>query len=335
MQKIVKFSKSLDDLSVLKKDFIDSNVKHLKNSIKINNLYKKQPIRKFCINCGSKKLNDFIESFGIKYKLCSRCGHLNGIYELTDYFIKKIYSKDTANYQKNYQKNYNLRVKKIYNPKVKFLKRVIKKKIQILDFGCGAGHFLKALEMNRISGTGFDMSSALIKLGKKILKKNELFLIKENEIHDIIKKNKNSNTLSMISVLEHLANPNSIFDAFKKSKLRYLYVSVPLFSFSVFIENAFKNVYPRQLGGPHTHLYTEKSLNHLAKKHDLKIIGEHWFGTDMSDLMRSIIANKNKINKKIYFKEFKSKFLDYMDELQAALDRNKACSEVHMIFEKK
>ena len=335
MQNIVKFSKSLDDLSVLKRDFIDSNARHLKNNLKINNLYKKQPIRKFCINCGSKILNDFIESFGIKYKLCSSCGHLNGIYELTDYFIKKIYSKDIANYQKNYKKNYNFRVKKIYNSKVKFLKKVIKKKIQILDFGCGAGHFLKALEMNRISGTGFDMSPALIKLGKKILKKNELFLIKENEIHEIIKKNKNSNTLSMISVLEHLANPNSIFDAFKKSKLRYLYVSVPLFSFSVFIENAFKNVYPRHLSGPHTHLYTEKSLNYLAKKNNLKIIGEHWFGTDISDLMRSIIANKNKINKKIYFKEFKSRFLDYMDELQAALDRNKACSEVHMVFEKK
>jgi hypothetical protein len=139
----------------------------------------------------------------------------------------------------------------------------------------------------------------------------------------------------MIGVLEHLTEPNKIMDLFKKSKIKYLYISVPLFSLSTFIENAFPNVFPRQLSADHTHLYTEKSLNYLAKKYNLKIIGEYWFGTDVPDLMRSLINTGNVLNKKIYLKELNKKFSKFVDELQSVLDKNKICSEVHMVFENK
>ena len=336
MNKIIKFSKSYKNIIKVKSDFYNNNISNVKSAIKINNLYKKQPLRKYCKNCGSKKIKLFIKNFKIPYKICSSCGHLNGAYQDTNNFAKKIYNqKSGKNYSKNYLNDFNLRVKNIYIPKVKFLKKVIKNKIKLIDLGCGAGHFVKALELQGISAVGYDTSKHLCELGNKKLNKNKIYSIDFNKIYEIIHNNPDINTLSMIGVLEHLTEPHKILDIFKKKKIKYLYMSVPLFSLSTFIENSFPNVFPRQLSGGHTHLYTEKSINYLAKKYNLKIIGEYWFGTDMPDLMRSLINSGNILNKKIYTDELYKKFSKFIDKLQSVLDQNKICSEVHMVFENK
>jgi 2-polyprenyl-3-methyl-5-hydroxy-6-metoxy-1,4-benzoquinol methylase len=331
----VEFSKSYRNILKIKKDFYDNNVNNLKTAIKINNFYKKQHFRKHCKNCNSKKIKSFIKNFNIPYKLCFSCGHLNGAYKDTKIFAEKLYNSSKGkNYSRNYLNNFDLRVKNIYIPKVKFLKKIVKK-INLIDLGCGAGHFLKALEYEGISATGYDTSVELCKLGNKKLKKNKIYSINFDKIYEIIENHSDVNTLSMIGVLEHLTEPHKMLNAFKKSKIKYLYISVPLFSLSSFIENSFPNVFPRQLSGGHTHLYTEKSLNYLAKKYKLKIIGEWWFGTDFPDLIRSLINASNILNKKIYSKELYQKFSKFVDELQSVLDKNKICSEVHMIFENK
>jgi len=336
MKKVVEFSKSYGNILKIKKDFYDNNLENLKNAIKINNTYKKQPLRKYCKNCGSKKIKLFIKSFNIPYKLCSSCGHLNGAFKDTKIFAERLYSsKDGKNYSKNYLNDFDTRIKNIYIPKVKFLKKVIKKKINLIDLGCGAGHFVKALEVKRISATGYDTSADLCKLGNKKLNKNKIYPINFDKIYEIINSQSDVNTLSMIGVLEHLIEPHKLLNSFKKSRIKYLYISVPLFSLSSFIENSFPNIFPRQLSGGHTHLYTEKSLNYLAKKYKLKIIGEYWFGTDFPDLMRSLINTGDILNKKIYSKELYEKFSKFIDELQSILDKNKVCSEVHIIFENK
>jgi len=338
MSKIIKFSKSYKNILKIKKDFSDNNLNNLKDVIKINNFYKKQPLRKHCKNCGSKKIRAFIKSFKIPYKICLNCSHLNGAFEDTHNFAKKMYQQDHVGqkmYKKVYSNDYQKKVKDIYIPKVEFLKKVIKKRIKLIDYGCGAGHFVKALELKGISAIGYDTSEHNCKLANKKLNKNKVYLIDFNKIYEIINNSFDVNTLSMIGVLEHLTEPHKIMDFFKKSKIKYLYISVPLFSLSTFVENSFPNVFPRQLSADHTHLYTEKSLNYLAKKYNLKIIGEYWFGTDMPDLMRSLINTKNVLNNKIYLEEFNKKFSKFVDELQSVLDKKKVCSEVHMVFENK
>ena len=48
----------------------------------------------------------------------------------------------------------------------------------------------------------------------------------------------------MIGVLEeHVEDPNKILQMFKHSKSKYLYLSLPLFSFSTFLEHAFQKIY--------------------------------------------------------------------------------------------
>jgi SAM-dependent methyltransferase len=335
MGKIVKFSKTYENLISIKEDFYKNNIFNLKSQIKINQEYKKNPLRRICKNCHKKGLKKFIESFSIEYLLCSKCLHLNGKYEDTKKFNKNLYSSSQGkNYARNYLKNYSSRVKNIYIPKVKFLKSVIKQNIKLMDIGCGGGHFLKALEMKRIEAIGHETSSALCNLGKEKLKKNKIYNSNFEDIYKIVENNKDFNTVSLLEVLEHLTDPHLLLNAFKKSKAKYLYISVPTFSLSVFLENSFNSVFPRQLSGGHTHLYTEESINFLAKKYNLSIIGEWWFGTDIADLYRSLINAGKILNKKIYLKEINKKLFSVLDDLQSVLDKNKICSEVHLVFKK-
>ena len=336
MKKIIKFSKSYKNLISIKEDFYKNNILNLKSQLKINKEYKKNPIRRLCKNCKKKSLHKFIKSFSIEYFLCSKCSHLNGKYEDTKKFNQKLYSFDEGkSYSRNYLKNYSSRVKNIYIPKVNFLKSVIKKNIKVIDVGCGGGHFLKALEIKKIDAVGYETSKTLCNLGRNKLKKNKLFNSAFTEIHKIVENNTDFNTVSLLEVLEHLTDPHALFRAFNKSNAKYLYISVPTFSLSVFLENSFNKVFPRQLSGGHTHLYTQKSIKFVAKKYNLNIIGEWWFGTDIADLYRSLINSSRPLNKKIYLREINAKLVNVLDDLQNILDKNKICSEVHLVFKKK
>ena len=72
----------------------------------------------------------------MKYSFCKRCDHLNGKFLINKNFNEKIYSyNDGKEYSKKYSKLYLDRLNKIYLPKVKFMKSVIKKKLTVLDIG--------------------------------------------------------------------------------------------------------------------------------------------------------------------------------------------------------
>lgn len=332
--KNIKYSKSYKDILQIKKDFYLNNKENLKKAIKINKKYSQQPKRFNCKNCNSRSLNKFIKNFNIEYLQCNNCGHLNGRYDDTSHFTKWLYQRDGGkNYSYGYEKDYLKRVKNIYLPKAKFLNDTVKKG-RILEIGSGACHLLKAFENINVSAKGYEPSESLIKIGRKFLKKNTVHKLPLESINKVILKENNCNTLTMIAVLEHLNNPNIFIQNFKKSKLEYLYISVPLLSLSVLLENSFKKVFPRHLSGGHTHLYTMQSLNYFAKKFKLKIIGEWWFGTDIADLYRSLIVTSNVTNNKIYEKNVNRYFFQVLNELQNILDKNKICSEVHMIFKK-
>ena len=67
------------------------------------------------------------------------------------------------------------------------------------------------------------------------------------------------------------------------------------------------------------HIYTEKSLHYMIKKNKFKILGEWWFGTDISDLYRGMYLNFKYTNKK--FLKYLMLFGNHIDELQNVLDR--------------
>ena len=148
MKKIIKFSKPHTHIADIKKDYIYDNLEYLNNAKRINLNYSNQPLRKKCKNCGFKLSKTYFKQFKIEYSLCDKCGHLNGNKQDTKKFTHWLYAeKKQDNYgsRKYYlDKDFDKRVKKIYLPKVNFLKQVLKNNIKVLEIGSGGGAFFKS-----------------------------------------------------------------------------------------------------------------------------------------------------------------------------------------------
>ncbi len=339
-----KFGKLSDGVVDIKRVFIEKNEFLFNDDKKINESYLEQPKRKFCMNCLSQIGNaDFIKQ-GIPYSICSTCSHLNGLFEDTDDFAKSIYATGSdegfaETYNSNDLDEFKNRVEKIYSPKAEFLHKslldddVNPQNIELLDFGSGNGYFVAALnKMNFSKIEGLEVSESCVKFGNQMIKNNLLSSFDFSQTKKILSET-NYNLVSMIGVLEHLQNPYEILKIIKNNKnINYIYISVPLFGFAVYLEIFFPNIFHRQLSRDHTHLYTKESLEWITSHFNMEIASSWWFGLDMVDLLRfgSITISKDKGNKML--NKWTSTFQPLIDKLQLEIDKKYLCSEVHMLI---
>ena len=141
--------------------------------------------------------------------------------------------------------------------------------------------------------------------------------------------------ISFIGVLEHIINLDEIFDAIKENKnIHYIYFSVPMFSYSIMFESVFDSVFNRNLGGAHTHLFSNGSIEYLCKKYSWEIVSQWRFGTDIPDLIRSISVLMDKNGNSMLSDFFKKKAISVMDDLQLVIDKSGLCSEIHILVKK-
>jgi len=204
--------------------------------------------------------------------------------------------------------------------------------------GCGSGYFVYALLLRDIRAKGIDVSKTMVEFGNnqisQEINKTPLTFEDEQYFYEAVTKTK-ANIISAIGVIEHLREPHKFFDAFKNSKSQYLYYSVPMFSFSVALENIFKNVYPRQLSGGHTHLFTESSIKRMNEIIGVQPIAEWRFGTDAMDLYRHMLTN-------LQANQSSQKMIDFLytgfgkniDDIQSIFDKSHFSSEIHLIASK-
>lgn len=346
--KAKQYGKASSPLIEQKQSFFTENDKHIIAQRKIANIYTQQPLRMSCKNCNYrlKKDIDFVKD-GIEYKICETCSHLNGAYEDTDVFCNAVYiGDDGEDYAQNYMvkdvDNYQKRLNSIYIPKAEFLYKSLlddnqdPHKIRYLDFGTGSGYFVEALNklgLKNISGT--EVSRFQVDFGNKMIGSN-LLSVHEIENTNNLLRETGADLVSMIGVLEHLQDPRGAIESIKNNKkIKYLYISVPLFSLAVFLEIMSNDVYHRQLHGGHTHLYTKKSLEYLSKEFGFDIISEWWFGTDLVDLYRHIFIDlENKQCSKLLIDSFKEMMLPLIDSMQIEIDKKHSSSEVHLLLKK-
>ncbi len=347
--KIRQYGKPSASLIKQKHSFFEDNDKHIEEQRKISDIYIRQPIRLHCKNCDHplKVEHDFIKD-GIKYKICDMCTHLNGAYEDTDEFCNAVYTGDDGkdyaqNYEVNDVANFNYRLSSIYIPKAEFLytslinDNVDPHNMKYLDFGSGSGYFVGALNkigLKNISGT--EVSKCQVDYGNKMIGSDALSVHEMSDTDNFLQK-VDADVVSLIGVLEHLQNPRSAMAHIQKnSQIKYLYISVPLFSLSVFLEMMSDDVYHRQLHGVHTHLYTKDSLQHLAQEFGFDIISEWWFGTDIVDLYRHILIDlEKKQSSNTLINSFKEMLLPLIDAMQLELDKRHCSSEVHLLLKRK
>jgi SAM-dependent methyltransferase len=337
-----KYSKSSSFYVSTKKDFFSENAKLLDKSLQQNRLYAAQAKRTLCKLCQSKLPNEMsFTSHGVSYVFCANCSHLNGGFDDTKSFVERLYiSDDGSDYSANYiDQHFLKRTTDIYLPKVDFLLESIPPTAHhLLDVGCGSGYLVYAAIMRNLDAQGIDVGKKMIDFGNTqishLTNKSPLLCESEQGFYEAIVRSE-SDIVSAIGVIEHLRDPHRFFDAFNKSRIQYLYYSVPMFSFSVILENIFKDVFPRQLSAGHTHLFTEQSIQKLHEIVGVKPIAEWRFGTDVMDLFRSAIVSLQRNNCSHQLKEYlESGFGRKIDDLQSILDNNHFCSEIHCVASK-
>ena len=347
MPEIQKYGKSSAGIIAQKNSFFTENDKHLETEKKIAEVYSGQAARKRCKNCDYKlgEGYDVIE-VDTPYIFCDRCGHLNGRYEDSEDFHHYLYGRDEGesygqNYSESDMEKYFDRVKTIYLPKAEFLLDVLRQERRdsvppgFTDFGAGSGYFVAALQNLGIDAKGLEISAHQVEFANSMLGDK---LLRSFKAKDTVKaiEGIDSGVLSMIGVLEHMREPRAALEAIRNNKkIEFLYISVPLFSFSVFFEKLSPDIFSRQLSGGHNHLYTRDSLRYMLDEFGFEAVGEWWFGSDMMDLYRHIDVMLERSGSSARMREmWKSSFGTVIDELQMVLDEKHLSSEVHMVLKK-
>jgi len=336
-----KYGKSYTDLEPLKRSFTDDNDRLLGKALEINRFYREQPTRENCINCDEEidwRKMDSMVHHGVDFKFCHKCGHLNGRHKDTKEFSDFVYVEDNgAAYAENYiDENTEKRVNSIYTPKAEFLLNESGIEIDsVLDVGCGAGYFLKALEPFGVKRRGVDLSSSLVKEANRVNEQELCSLVgSEEEIRKKVVEAKEK-CIALVGVLEHMREPRLLIEAFRMSVANYMFISVPMVSMSLLIEMSNQAIFPRHLSSGHTHLYSNASLEWLEKEYGLRRISQWRFGVDIPDLLRSMCVSRHEdawpaLIKKVLGADSG----ELIDSLQLVLDRFEISSEIHLVWEK-
>ena len=338
-----KYSKPFGDLNSLKTSFFNNNDGMLEMADGMADVLLMQPKRTKCKICGVTLGKPLYTSHRIGYIECPSCGHLNSECEDTDDFASKVYVED--DYSKNYsaadKENYIRRRDMIYAPKAEYLRDCLKheglapEEVNILDIGAGCGYFVSAVRELGMTATGIDVSDSEVEYGNAMNPEPWLTHVGLTDSIDHIEKS-SANVLTAIGVLEHLVHLDENLDAIRYNpNIRYVFASVPMFSFSSCFEVAFANGYNRHTGGTHTHLFTNESVEQMAEKIGFEVAYEWRFGSDINDLYRFLMVSMQKNNNEEFSRYFSDKFVPLMDELQAVLDKSEFSSELHFILRRK
>ncbi len=339
---MIKYGKKSADILGVKQTFFEENSHHLNKNQRIRDLYIAQPARDNCKNCETPLGEVDFTTHKVPFSYCPKCGHLNGRHEDTNEFCANAYtSDDGAAYSENYQssdiKAFETRVQNIYTPKAEFLLEALGEgRFNFADFGAGTGYFAKALLSLGQNVQGFEVSKAQVDLGNKLIGQEVLVQHDLEKTKEILKET-NAQVVSMIGVLEHLQNPRECLKSISEnSNIEYFYLSVPLMSFCVYLELFFPENFNRQLGGTHTHLYTESSIDHFCSEFGFEKKAQWWFGTDFVDLFRHGQVELGRLGTSAKAQEEFSKILaPQIDDLQLSLDKKHLSSEVHMLLARK
>lgn len=342
---MIRFGKSAGPLLSHKQTFFAANDDLLAEGRRIGAIYADQPQRAACKCCEGALDGTRFTKQDIEYVICARCGHLNGAHEDSDAFCSAVYTEGGgAAYASAYsaadRDAYGARVRDIYRPKADFLRDGLAgcgedpAALAYADLGAGSGYFVAAMrDLGLGRATGYEVSEVQVALAVTMIAPGAVV---RHDLADavLLAGRIKADVAAMIGVLEHLQRPRETLAAFRdNARVRYLFISVPLFSPSVMVEAVFPQVFQRQLSAGHTHLYTEQSIDWTCREFGLERVAEWWFGTDMVDLYRAVTVELERREEtralSAYWGEM---FAPALDDAQIALDRRRTASEVHMLL---
>ena len=352
---IRKYSKELGAVSWFHEDFEAQEKEYLSRQRATEEVYLKGPRRKNCILCLSDINED--RSFkirGVLYSVCGNCEHINGMHDITDEFLTFAYTTElsTSNEendlrpysveftQSKMSTNFERVVNDIYVPKAEFLLESLNKDtnvdcsgLTVLDFGCGSGHFVEAL--NR---TGFSKVEGIDSLQSAVTQAQKHGLSAQIS-HTPIDATENSlrrsgiDIVSMMCVLPHLTEPGKTIELMRKSGIRWTFQKFPMWSFALLLEAAMPNLRSRVIGADHTNAFTWKSVSWLEQNYGLRRVATWSFGSDSLDFSRKIRANMRENSTNAFINWATKSFTNLIEPLQSAIDLSELSSELHVLWE--
>lgn len=346
---MIKYSKPIGNLFDFKWDFIDENDQKLERFKEIAKLYGAQPRRESCKVCDQPLTDDLpnFDKLGVRYFVCSTCGHVSGAFEDSEEFCAALYTDSSGSeYARNYTASdieaYQSRMREIYVPKAEFMRDALEElgedpmNLNVCDLGAGAGYFVGAVDqLGFKSVQAHEPSETMVHFGNQCLGKE---LLKVQNANDVVKLagETNCELLTFIGVLEHIREMRATLKAAAENRsVKYIYFQVPMFSPTVALEVVMNQVMPRHLVAGHTHLFTDSSINHFCHEFGFTRCSEWWFGLEAADIWRSMLVMLKKDRDAGYLVNYWEKeVFKLIDGIQHGIDQAKMCTDVHILLRK-
>ena len=251
-----------------------------------------------CPICECKESIDYVELHKTIYKQCSQCGHLYQFQIFHEENITARYKGESTylSYMAD-DKYFQQRVNMLATPKVEYISTHIKndKHSEWLDIGCGAGELLLAAQKLGWKVRGIEASNIGVAQGKRLGFRVDQQYITPHNASDLIG---NSFLISIMDVLEHLADPLAILKIISEyaQACEYIVVEVPRHpSLSALSAKLFPDSVVRHLIIPgHIHIFTEKSVEILLDKCGFEITHCWKFGQDFYEIMSMLTQQAHK-----------------------------------------
>lgn len=341
------------DVLWFQEDFVSDENKMLNRQLDVEKEYLNGPERLFCILCSSplSLSRNWYKRGALQYTSCATCGHLNGGHLETDEFLAYAYTdvesrELTKPYFDEYKSgkmfdDFELTVERIYLPKANFLRDVLLSKgmdiasVKLVDFGCGAGHFISALQKVGFKNiVGIEtLQSALDISIKNGINSKILKLIDHSQTLNFLRE-VDCEVVTMLCVLPHLREPLKALEALKENvKCIATFQKLPKWSYASSLESIFPESRARVLGSDHTSVFSNESVRWVEKYLELNVWGEWKFGSDYLDLFRKLIIKSQGVEMSEEFREaLQSQWMQIADQVQEVIDNNDQSSELHIVW---
>jgi len=345
-----KQGRAIQDVAWFRKENQDQKLKATLNQIATETFYATGNIRQFCIIC-SEKLTK-VKAFQIRsivYTICDHCGHINGNHELTAEFLNYAYGSFESDCicsrpysdeftQSTMATDFDSVVQRIYEPKASFLLDQLSghcdaTEKDVLDFGCGSGHFVKALQNVGFKNVhGVDSLPVAVDQAALNGLNESVSLVSLNSVDEIF-ASKFTDIVTMLCVLPHLKDPCKALESMIRSGVRWTFQKVPMFSIGLLLESAMPEQRSRIIGSDHTNIFTWESINWIEKNYHLKRLASWSFGSDALDFANKI-RNKLGENGTEAFSDWALRQSEkFLQPMQDAVDSVNLSSELHILWE--
>lgn len=284
----------------------------------------KKPKEFVCLLCGSRDKTPFL-ALG-KYQLfeCGRCKLVSPNIDFSRAGGHEVYD-DPAIIKRTIQeivRTYVYRKKTLAPERLAYILEktgLRKKRINLLDVGCGPGYFISYLKDKKISYKGLELADFLIDIcvAKKLHVANTELAEEKPHTYSVA---------TLFDVLEHVPEPVALFKTLN-NKLKqggFVVAYAPhIHSFAYQLQGARQNtLYPFQ----HIAFYDPTSLRYLAKRTGFDVTSIEYYGLDITDYF----SMKQYDDQYDYL----SKLRECIPLLQAIVDAQGLGNHMRVVFKK-